>query len=123
MISLISKHQFKYSCNRNVICSELMNILFDYHVFKIGDNLYNDLIVSLVGRGSFEVLNELETKIRLHYYPNGDSVISDRCDLNQDLNNCIIDGSLETIKFLVEICFSYIRIYQSTSDRYLFRAT
>ncbi len=110
MISLISKYQFKYGRSWNVVCNEVTNILFDYHVFKSGDNLYNDLIVSLIGPLSFEVLNELKTKIRLHYYPNGDSVISDGCDLNQDLNNCIIDGSLETIKFLVEISSEHIKV-------------
>ncbi len=108
MISFISKPLLSIQA----IQSDISNILFDYHVLKSGNNFFDGLIVSLTGRRSDEVLNELETKIRLHYFPNGDLVISDKydCVLKQDMKNCIIDGSFESIKFLVEICSNYIRL-------------
>ncbi len=62
----------------------------------------------MTDRASSEVLDELENKIRAHYFPNSDYILSDSCRLKADLKNCLLYGSSESIKFLVQICFDHL---------------
>lgn len=78
--------------------------IYDYHVLKSGHNIFSDLIVSLTSREPLEVLTELENKILAHYLPQ--STFDDEYLSTLQIS----DGSLESIKFLVENCCKPIKI-------------
>ncbi len=111
MISYISRGLLVYECNRRVFYNDLdlSTIIFDYHVLKSGANLFDNLIDSLIGRGSFEVLNELESRVKVRYFSKGASSTLVKTYFGEDLGNCIIDGSFESIKFLAELCSEHIK--------------
>ncbi len=99
--ALLFKEEFsEIPSDNNEPSSEILVPLFDYHVLKRGDDLFSNLIVSLTDRAPFEVLDELERKIKAHYFPNCDSVLSDLCLLKADFKSYIVNGSLKSIKFL-----------------------
>ncbi len=87
-----------------------LHALYDYHVLKSGHKIFDDLIVSLMNSEPSEVLNGLELKIRAHFFPNGDSVLSEDGNLKAELEDCIFNCSFESIKFLVEICSDMIEL-------------
>ncbi len=91
--------------------------IYDYHVLKSGHNIFSDLIVSLTSREPLEVLTELENKILAHYLPQSAS-FDDEYLSTLHMGRWISDGSLESIKFLVENCCKPIKIYFRLLSRF-----